>query len=123
MIFIESLLNIKDNSGPTKSKCIKILNKSKKKAGSIGDLIIVSIQKIKTTKKFFKGDISKAFIIRTKKNFLRSDGSFIKFDDNTVVLVDNKYNPFASRIKGPIIQEFKKHKKYEKILSAFNFIV
>ncbi|ASS47039.1 50S ribosomal protein L14p (L23e) [Candidatus Nasuia deltocephalinicola] len=116
MIQVESKLLVADNSGAKLVSCIKILGGSKKKYAFIGDLIKVSIKKCLFKSKVKKGDILNAVLIRTKKNFCRLDGVCFKFYNNYVVLLNNKLEPIASRIIGPIPRDLK-FSKFYKLLS------
>lgn len=116
MIQMQSILYVADNSGAKKVMCIKVLGGSKKKCAKIGDLIKVSIKDAIPTGKVKKGEVLNAVIIRTKKGISRNDGSYIKFDKNSVVLLDNKNQPIGTRIFGPVTRELK-CEKYIKIAS------
>ena len=108
MIYIGSLLNVCDNSGVKKVKCIKILKKSAKNFGKIGSVLIVVVKSVKVLNKIKKKDIYKAVIVRTKKNILSKDGSYITFSENSVILLNNKMTPIGSRVFGPISKELRK---------------
>ena len=116
MIQLESLLDAADNSGAKKLRCIKVLGGSKRKYATLGDVIIVSIWEAIPHTKVKKGDIHRAVIIRTRKEVPRPDGSYIKFDDNSAVLIDNVGEPMGTRIFGPVARELRA-KKFMKIVS------
>jgi len=116
MIQLESLLDAADNSGAKKLRCIKVLGGSKRKYATVGDVIIVSIWEAIPHTKVKKGDIHRAVIIRTRKEVPRPDGSYIKFDDNSAVLIDNVGEPMGTRIFGPVARELRA-KKFMKIVS------
>jgi large subunit ribosomal protein L14 len=120
MIQVKSLLNISDNSGCKTGKCIKIGNGFKKKNSFNGDIILVSIRKIKKNKKsklkIQKGNIYKAFIIRTKSKYKRKNLNYIKFDKNSIILINKQLRPLGTRIIGPVLKELRKS-KFMKIAS------
>ena len=98
MIQMQSNINVADNSGARKLQCIKVLGGSKKRFASIGDIVIVSIKDAIPKGKVKKGDVYKALIVRTKKDFSRKDGSTIRFDKNAAVLLDKQEEPIGTRI-------------------------
>ena len=116
MIQMQSKLFVADNSGARKIQCIKVLGGSKRRSASIGDVIVVSIKDAIPRSKVKKGDVYKAVIVRTSKDFLRSDGSSIRFDKNAAVLLDKQEEPIATRIFGPVTRELR-NKKFMKIIS------
>ncbi len=116
MIQMQSNLNVADNSGARKIQCIKILGGSKRRFASIGDIIIVSIKDAIPRGKVKKGEIFKAVVVRTKKDFNRTDGTTIRFDKNAAVLLDKQEEPIATRIFGPVTRELRV-KKFMKIIS------
>lgn len=116
MIQMQSKLLVADNSGAKKVMCIKVLGGSKKKFANIGDLIKVSIKDVIPNGKVKKGEVLDAVIVRTKKGISRKDGSFIKFDNNAVVLLNNKGQPIGTRIFGPLTRELRTD-KYMKLIS------
>ena len=122
MIYIGSLLTVCDNSGAKKVQCIKILRKSPRKWGRVGDIVIVVIKSVKVVNKIKKKDIYKAIIVRNKKKFLRSDGTCISFSDNSVVLLNSKLIPLGSRIFGPLSNELRS-KNNAKLLSLSSTIL
>tara|TARA_B100000401_G_C52096949_1_gene389266 strand:- start:34 stop:402 length:369 start_codon:yes stop_codon:yes gene_type:complete len=116
MIQMQSKLFVADNSGARKIQCIKVLGGSKKRSASIGDIIVVSIKDALPRAKVKKGDVYKAVIVRTSKDFNRSDGTSIRFDKNAAVLLDKQEEPIATRIFGPVTRELRS-KKFMKIIS------
>ena len=116
MIQMQSRLFVADNSGAKKVMCIKVLGGSKRRFANIGDLIKVSVKDVIPHGKVKKGEVLDAVIVRTKKGIGRSDGSFIKFDSNAVVLLDKKGQPIGTRIFGPITRELRSD-KYMKLIS------
>ncbi len=116
MIQMQSKLFVADNSGARKIQCIKVLGGSKRRSASIGDVIVVSIKDAIPRSKVKKGDVYKAVIVRTSNDFLRSDGSSIRFDKNAAVLLDKQEEPIATRIFGPVTRELRS-KKFMKIIS------
>ena len=116
MIQMQSNLDVADNSGARKIQCIKVLGGSKRRFASIGDIIIVSIKNAIPRGKVKKGDVMKAIIVRTKKDFKRTDGTTIRFDKNAAVLLDKEGEPIATRIFGPVTRELRT-KKFMKIIS------
>jgi len=106
MIQQQTLLKVSDNSGAKIAKCIKVFGGFKRKTAKIGDTILVSIKELRenipSNSKIKKGQVYKAIIIRTKKVMSKKNSTFVFFDDNSVILVDNKNNPIATRIIGPI---------------------
>ena len=116
MIQMQSNLFVADNSGARKIQCIKVLGGSKRRFASIGDIIVVSIKDAIPRAKVKKGEVFKAVIVRTTKEFSRNDGSTIRFDNNAAVLLDKQEEPIATRIFGPVTRELST-KKFMKIIS------
>jgi len=116
MIQMQSNLFVADNSGAKKIQCIKVLGGSKRRFASIGDVIVVSIKDAIPRAKVKKGEVFKAVIVRTSKEFTRNDGSTIRFDKNAAVLLDKQEEPVATRIFGPVTRELRT-KKFMKIIS------
>lgn len=116
MIQMQSKLLVADNSGAKKVMCIKVLGGSKKKFANIGDLIKVAVKDVIPNGKVKKGEVLDAVIVRTKKGISRDDGSYIKFDSNSVVLLNNKGLPIGTRIFGPLTRELR-NDKYMKLIS------
>lgn len=116
MIQTQTVLNSADNSGAKKLFCIKVLGGSKRKYASIGDVIVVSIKEAIPNAKVKKGDVRKGVIVRTRKEIKRKDGTYIRFDENSVVLIDTNGEPVGTRIFGPVARELRA-KKFMKIIS------
>jgi len=116
MIQMQSNLYVADNSGARRIQCIKVLGGSKRRFASIGDIIVVSIKDAIPRAKVKKGDVFKAVIVRTSKEFGRLDGTTIRFDKNAAVLLDKQEEPIATRIFGPVTRELRT-KKFMKIIS------
>ena len=116
MVQTTSTLDVADNSGAKKIMCIRVLGGTKRKYASLGDVIVVSIKEAIPNAKVKKGDIAKAVIVRTKKEVSRQDGSYIRFDANSAVLVDKDNEPIGTRIFGPVARELRA-KWFMKIIS------
>jgi len=116
MIQTESVLDVADNSGAKKVLCIKVLGGSKRKYATVGDVIVVSIKEAIPNAKVKKGSVMKAVIVRTTKELRRRDGSYIRFDTNSAVLITNEGEPVGTRIFGPVARELRA-KNYMKIVS------
>jgi large subunit ribosomal protein L14 len=115
MIQQESRLTVADNSGAKEVLCIRVLGGSKKRYATVGDKIVVSVKSALPSGEAKKGTVSKAVIVRTKKEIRRADGSYIRFDDNAVVLLNNVNEVRGTRIFGPVARELRD--KYMKIVS------
>lgn len=116
MIQMTTRLDVADNSGAKTVMCIKVLGGSRRKYASIGDVIVVSVKDAAPNSKVKKGDILKAVIVRTKKAVARTDGSYIRFDTNSAVLINAQLEPVGTRIFGPVARELRA-KKFTKIIS------
>ena len=116
MIQTETQLKVADNSGAKLLLCIKVLGGSKRRYASVGDIIVVSIKEALPNSKVKKGDVAKAVIVRTSKEVRRADGSYIKFDENSAVLINNQNEPIGTRIFGPVARELRA-KQFMKIVS------
>ena len=116
MIQMQSILDVADNSGAKKLFCIKVLGGSKRKYAGIGDIIVASVREAIPNSKVKKGDVVKAVIVRTAKELGRPDGSYIRFDDNSGVVINNQKEPIGTRIFGPVARELRA-KKFMKIIS------
>jgi large subunit ribosomal protein L14 len=116
MVQSETVLNVADNSGARKVLCIKVLGGSRRRYATLGDIIVVSVREAIPNAKVKKGDVMKAVVVRTTKEVGRPDGSYIKFDSNSAVLIDNQREPIGTRIFGPVARELRA-KKFMKILS------
>ena len=116
MIQQESYLKVADNTGAKEIKCIRVLGGSKRKYGSIGDVIVASVSKSTPGGTVKKGEVVKAVIVRSAKGVRRADGTYVRFDDNAAVLIKDDRNPRGTRIFGPVARELR-DKDYMKILS------
>ena len=116
MIQVQSILDVADNSGARKLFCIKVLGGSKRRYASVGDIIVVSVRDALPNSKVKKGSVMKAVIVRTRKAVRRLDGSVIRFDTNSAVLIDAQKQPIGTRIFGPVARELRQ-KNYLKIIS------
>jgi large subunit ribosomal protein L14 len=116
MVQSETILDVADNSGARRVLCIKVLGGSRRRYASLGDIIVVSVKEAIPNAKVKKGDVLKAVIVRTAKEVGRADGSFIRFDTNSAVLIDNQQEPIGTRIFGPVARELRA-KRFMKILS------
>lgn len=116
MIQTETVLDVADNSGAKKLRTIKVLGGSKRRYASIGDIVVVSIREALPNGKVKKGDVHRAVIVRTKKEIRRKDGTYIRFDVNSAVLVDKQGEPIGTRIFGPVARELRA-KKFMRIVS------
>ena len=116
MIQVESVLDVADNSGAKKVMCIKVLGGSRRRYAQLGDVIVVSVKEALPTAKVKKGEVAKAVVVRTRREYVRPDGSYIKFDGNSAVLINNQSDPIGTRIFGPVARELR-GKKFMKIIS------
>jgi large subunit ribosomal protein L14 len=116
MIQPESRLTVADNSGAKQVYCIKVLGGSRRRYASLGDVIVVSVKEALPGSKVKKGDVVKAVVVRTVKEVGRQDGSFIKFDDNSAVLINKDREPIGTRIFGPVARELRS-RRFMKIVS------
>jgi large subunit ribosomal protein L14 len=116
MIQMQTSLEVADNSGAKRLSCIKVLGGTKRKYASLGDVIIVSVKEAIPNSKVKKGEVMRAVIVRTVKEVRRQDGSYIKFDENSAVLINPQNEPVGTRIFGPVARELRA-KKFMKIIS------
>lgn len=116
MIQMQTKLTVADNSGAKEVACIKVLGGSKRRYATIGDIIVVSIKEALPNAKVKKGDVAKAVVVRTVKQIRRSDGTYIRFDDNSAVLINAAKEPIGTRIFGPVARELRA-KQFVKIVS------
>lgn len=116
MIQMNSILNSADNTGAKKLMCIKVLGGTRRRYATIGDVVVVSVKEAIPEGKVKKGEVKKGVIVRTRKEIRRADGSYIRFDDNSIVLVDPNGEPLGTRIFGPVARELRA-RKYMKIIS------
>ena len=116
MIQPYSVLKSADNSGAKRLMCIKVLGGSKRRYARVGDIIVASVKEADPNGKVKKGDVVKAVVVRTKKEFRRADGTYVKFDENAGVIVNNNKEPVGTRIFGPVVRELRA-KEFTKIIS------
>ena len=116
MIQMRSILDVADNSGARKVQCIKVLGGSRRCYATVGDVIVVSVKEAIPNAKVKKGEVTRAVIVRTAKEISRNDGSYIRFDGNSAVLLDKEHEPIGTRIFGPVARELRA-KKFLKIIS------
>ncbi len=116
MIQMSSFLNVADNSGAKRVQCIKVLGGSKRRVASVGDTIVVAVKDALPNAPVKKGNVERAVIVRTKKEYRRADGTYIRFDDNACVIIDATSNPKGKRIFGPVARELREE-DYMKIVS------
>jgi large subunit ribosomal protein L14 len=116
MIQTQTQLDVADNSGAKKLFCIRVLGGSRRRYARVGDIIVVSVKEAIPNAKVKKGDVMKAVVVRTRKEISRPDGSYIKFDDNSAVLINPQREPIGTRIFGPVARELRA-KNFMKIIS------
>jgi large subunit ribosomal protein L14 len=113
---MRTILEVADNSGARKVQCIKVLGGSRRRYATVGDVIVVSVKEAAPNAKVKKGEVSRAVIVRTSKEISRADGSYIRFDDNSAVLLDSQHEPIGTRIFGPVARELRA-RRFLKIIS------
>ena len=116
MIQLRTVLDVADNSGAKVVQCIKVLGGSRRRYARIGDIIVVTVKEVDPQSSIKKGEVKKAVVVRTKKEIRRSNGTYIKFDNNAAVLIEDTKEPVGTRIFGPVGRELRA-KRYMKILS------
>jgi large subunit ribosomal protein L14 len=116
MIQIRTMLEVADNSGAKRVQCIKVLGGSRRRYAALGDVIVVSIKEALPNTKVKKGDVAHAVVVRTRHQTSRADGSYIRFDENSAVLVTKEREPIGTRIFGPVARELRA-RKFMKIIS------
>jgi large subunit ribosomal protein L14 len=116
MIQLQTMLNVADNSGARKIMCIKVLGGTRKRYATIGDIIVAAVKVATPGAGVKKSDVVKAVIVRTKREYKRNDGSYIRFDENGAVIIDNNNEPKGTRIFGPVARELR-DKNFMKIIS------
>ena len=116
MIQEHTYLEVADNSGARKIMCIRVLGGSKKRYAKVGDIIVITIKKAIPNSALKKGEVHRAVVVRTNKEIKRKDGSYIRFDDNAVVLINDQKEPRGTRVFGPVARELRE-KQFMKILS------
>jgi large subunit ribosomal protein L14 len=116
MIQTETVLDVADNSGAKRVACIKVLGGSRRRYAQLGDVIVVSIKEALPQSKVKKGDVARAVVVRTRREYQRPDGTYIKFDTNSAVIINKDGEPIGTRIFGPVARELRA-KKFMKIVS------
>jgi large subunit ribosomal protein L14 len=116
MIQLRSMLEVADNSGAKRVQCVKVLGGSKRKYAGLGDVVVVSVKEALPDSNIKKGSVTKAVVVRTKREARRPDGSYIRFDQNAVVLINPQGEPVGTRIFGPVARELR-WREYMKIIS------
>ncbi len=116
MIQLRSMLEVADNSGAKRVQCVKVLGGSHRKYAGLGDVVVVSVKEALPDSNIKKGSVTKAVVVRTKREAKRSDGSYIRFDQNAVVLINPQGEPVGTRIFGPVARELR-WREYMKIIS------
>lgn len=116
MIQMQTLLNVADNSGARKLMCIKVLGGSKRKYARVGDVVVVSVKEAIPNAKVKKGEVLRAVVVRTRDRIGRPDGTYLKFDENSAVLISDNREPIGNRIFGPVARELRA-KGFVKIIS------
>jgi large subunit ribosomal protein L14 len=116
MIGLKSVLDVADNSGARKVVCVKVLGGTRRRYASVGDVVVVAVREAIPNSKIAKGSVHKAVIVRTARSVKREDGSYIRFDDNSAVLLNASLEPVGTRIFGPVARELR-GKKFMKIIS------
>ena len=116
MIQVESMLTVADNSGAKTVQCIKVLGGTRRRYASVGDIVVVAVKTTIPNSAIKKGTVEKAVIVRTHKEYRRPDGTYIRFDDNAAVIINDQKQPRGTRIFGPVARELRE-KDYMKIVS------
>ena len=116
MIIMRSILDVADNTGAKRASCIGVVGRKGRRFAELGDIITVSIKEAAPNTAVKKGELSKAVIVRTREPINRQDGSYLRFDGNAVVLIDNQLNPKGTRVFGPVARELR-DKNFTKIIS------
>ena len=116
MIQVQTVLDVADNSGAKVVQCIKVLGGSRRRYAQLGDVIVVSVKEALPDSKVKKGETARAVVVRTKREWRRPDGSYIKFDSNSAVIIGAQSEPMGTRIFGPVARELRS-KKFMKIVS------
>ena len=116
MIQLRTMLTVADNSGARRAQCIKVLGGTRRRYGRVGDIVVVSVKDAIPGAAVKKGDVAKAVVVRAVKERRRKDGSYIRFDENAVVLINNEKEPRGTRIFGPVARELRE-KQFMKIIS------
>ena len=122
MIQLQTLLDVADNSGAKTARCIKVLGGTRRRYAGLGDIVVVSVQKALAGSAIKSGSVVKGVVVRTRKAARRADGSYVKFDRNAIVIVDNDGNPKGTRIFGAVARELRE-RRYMKIVSLASEVV
>lgn len=122
MIQMQTMLDITDNTGGKTARCIKVLGSSRKRYAGLGDIVVVAVQKAMPNGSVKSGQVIKGVIVRVRKSTRRADGSYVRFDSNAIVIVDNDGNPKGTRIFGAVARELR-DRRYMKILSLATEVV
>jgi len=122
MIQTETQLDVADNSGAKRVACIKVLGGSRRRYAGLGDVIVVSVKEALPTARVKKGEVARAVVVRTKREYQRADGTYIKFDTNSAVLITKDNEPIGTRIFGPVARELRA-KRFMKIVSLAPAVV
>ena len=117
MIQLRTVLDVADNSGAKKIQCIKVLGGSGRRYARIGDIIVAAVKEADPRSAVKKGEVRKAVVVRTRKEIRRPNGTYIKFDTNSAVLINDNREPLGTRIFGPVARELREQKKFMKIIS------
>lgn len=117
MIQLLTDMTVADNSGAKIARCIKVLGGSKKRYAKVGDIIVVSLREVIPNSPVKKGDVRKAVVVRVAKEYRRRDGTYVRFDDNACVVLDNNKNPVGKRVFGPVARELREDPSFMKIVS------
>ncbi len=116
MIQMRTILDVADNSGARRVQCVKVLGGSRRKYAALGDVIVVSVKEALPNMKVKKGQTARAVVVRTRREYQRADGSYVKFDTNSAVIIDKENAPVGTRIFGPVARELR-GKNFMKIIS------
>ena len=116
MIQQETVLDVADNSGAKRVQCIRVLGGTRRRYAGLGDIIVVAVQEALPTARVKKGEVARAVVVRTRREYGRNDGSYIKFDSNSAVLINEENEPIGTRIFGPVARELR-GKRFMKIIS------
>jgi len=122
MIQMQTLLDVADNSGAKSARCIKVLGGTRRRYAGLGDIVVVSVQKAIAGSTIKAGSVVKGVVVRVKKSARRADGSYVRFDRNAIVIVDNDGNPKGTRIFGAVARELR-DRKFMKIVSLASEVV
>jgi len=116
MIQAQSMLRVADNSGAKKAMCIKVVGDGNKRYATVGDIIVITVKEALPGSNIKKGTVRRAVVVRTKKEIRRKDGSYVRFDENAAVIINDVYEPVGTRIFGPVARELRDH-NFMKIIS------